>query len=125
MLARHLSPHWRVMDIAVHERYNASIYERRIIPMSYNVAVVGATGNVGREMLNILSEREFPAKEVFAHRLAPVAGAGGVLRRQAAQMPRSRNLRFPHIDIALMSAGGDVSKEWSPRIAAQGLPGHR
>lgn len=34
--------------------------------MSYNVAVVGATGNVGREMLNILDEREFPVNEVFA-----------------------------------------------------------
>jgi aspartate-semialdehyde dehydrogenase len=34
--------------------------------MGYKVAVVGATGNVGREMLNILAEREFPADEVFA-----------------------------------------------------------
>ena len=34
--------------------------------MGYKIAVVGATGNVGREMLNILAEREFPADEVFA-----------------------------------------------------------
>ena len=43
--------------------------------MSYNVAVVGATGNVGREMLNILAERQFPVDEVFAARLAPLASA--------------------------------------------------
>ena len=40
--------------------------------MGYKVAVVGATGNVGREMLNILAEREFPADEVLRHRLAQV-----------------------------------------------------
>ena len=59
----HIAP---IMDIALHQRYNPSSIESRIIQMSYIVAVIGATGNVGREMLNILSEREFPAREVFA-----------------------------------------------------------
>ena len=42
--------------------------------MGYKVAVVGATGNVGREMLNILAERQFPVDEVLRHRIAPFDG---------------------------------------------------
>ena len=45
------------------------------IPMGFKVAVVGATGNVGREMLNILAERQFPADEVVALALAELLGA--------------------------------------------------
>ena len=52
--------------------------------MSYNVAVVGATGNVGREMLNILDEREFPVNEVFAIALAPLDRRRSFVWRQNA-----------------------------------------
>ena len=49
--------------------------------MGYKVAVIGATGNVGREMLNILAEREFPADEVFAIASRKLDGRRGLLRR--------------------------------------------
>ena len=88
--------------------------------MAYKVAVVGATGNVGREMLSILVERQFPISEVVA--LASTRSVGtevsfgdGVLKVKALDY-----YDFKGTDICLMSAGGSVSKEWSPKIAAQG-----
>ncbi|HVZ91756.1 MAG TPA: aspartate-semialdehyde dehydrogenase [Rhizomicrobium sp.] len=88
--------------------------------MSYKVAVVGATGNVGREMLNVLAQRDFPAREVVA--LASTRSVGtevsfgdGVLKVKALDY-----YDFKGTDICLMSAGGKVSKEWSPKIAAAG-----
>ena len=50
--------------------------------MGYKVAVVGATGNVGREMLDILAERNFPADEVVRRCIAPEPGRGVLIRRQ-------------------------------------------
>ena len=88
--------------------------------MGYKVAVIGATGNVGREMLNILSEREFPADEVFAiasRRSMGVEVSFGDHRLKCRDL---ENFDFRGVDFALMSAGSAVSKEWSPRIAAQG-----
>jgi aspartate-semialdehyde dehydrogenase len=88
--------------------------------MAYKVAVVGATGNVGREMLAILAERQFPVSEVVA--LASTRSVGtevsfgdGTLKVKALDY-----YDFKGTDICLMSAGGSISKEWSPKIAAQG-----
>ncbi|MGE0007942.1 MAG: aspartate-semialdehyde dehydrogenase [Parvibaculaceae bacterium] len=88
--------------------------------MGYKVAVVGATGNVGREMLNILEERQFPVDEVFA--LASRRSIGtevsfgdGTLKCQDLEQ-----FDFRGIDFVLMSAGSTVSREWSPRIGALG-----
>src|SRR5512146_2911091 len=88
--------------------------------MGYKVAVIGATGNVGREMLNILAEREFPADEVFAvasRRSMGVAVSYGDHRLKCRDLEQ---FDFRGVDFALMSAGSAVSKEWSPRIGAQG-----
>ena len=88
--------------------------------MGYKVAVIGATGNVGREMLNILAEREFPADEVFAiasRRSMGVEVSFGDHRLKCRDL---ENFDFRGVDFALMSAGSAVSKEWSPRIGAQG-----
>src|SRR5215207_10830168 len=88
--------------------------------MGYKVAVIGATGNVGREMLNILAEREFPADEVFAiasRRSMGVEVSFGDHRLKCRDL---ENFDFRGVDFALMSAGSAVSKEWAPRIAAQG-----
>jgi aspartate-semialdehyde dehydrogenase len=88
--------------------------------MGYKVAVIGATGNVGREMLNILAEREFPADEVFA--LASRKSMG-VEVSYGDERLKCRNLEtfdFRGIDFALMSAGSAVSKEWAPKIGAAG-----
>ena len=88
--------------------------------MGYKVAVVGATGNVGREMLNILDEREFPADEVFAiasRRSMGVEVSYGDHRLKCRDLEQ---FDFRAVDFALMSAGSAVSKDWSPRIGAQG-----
>ena len=88
--------------------------------MEVNVAVVGATGNVGQEMLAILEERLFPAKEVFA--LASRQSIG----REISYGDRTLKCRdletfdFSKVDIVLMAAGGSVAKEWAPKIAKAG-----
>jgi aspartate-semialdehyde dehydrogenase len=88
--------------------------------MSWKIAVVGATGNVGREMLNILAEREFPASEVV-----PLASRKSVGREvsygdRTLKCKALEHYDFKGTDIVLMSAGGTVSGEWSPKIAATG-----
>ena len=62
--------------------------------MGYRVVVVGATGNVGREMLNILAEREFPVDEIAALASPQIAGNRGELRRPDPEDPGSRHVRF-------------------------------
>jgi len=88
--------------------------------MGYKVAVVGATGNVGREMLNILAEREFPADEVVALASRRSTGAEVSYGDQVLKVKALDQYDFSEVDICLMSAGGAVSKEQSPKIAAQG-----
>ena len=88
--------------------------------MSFKIAIAGATGNVGREMLNILEERNFPASEII-----PLASSRSVGREVAYgdKMLKVQNLEnydFSDTDICLMSAGGDVSKKMSPKIASKG-----
>ena len=88
--------------------------------MGYKVAVVGATGNVGREMLNILAEREFPADEVVALASRRSTGAEVSCGDRVLKVKALDQYDFSDVDICLMSAGGAVSKEHSPKIAAQG-----
>src|SRR5881397_1988235 len=88
--------------------------------MGYKVAVVGATGNVGREMLNILDERKFPADEVVALASRRSVGVEVSYGDRTLKVKALEHYDFSDVDICLMSAGGAVSKEWSPRIAAAG-----
>ena len=88
--------------------------------MGYNVAVVGATGNVGREMLNILAERSFPADEVIALASRRSLGTEVSFGDRTLKVKALDHFDFSGVDICLMSAGGAVSKEWSPKIAAAG-----
>ncbi|MDE2365060.1 MAG: aspartate-semialdehyde dehydrogenase [Hyphomicrobiales bacterium] len=88
--------------------------------MGFKVACVGATGNVGREMLNILDERAFPADEVVALASRRSLGTEVSFGDRTLKVKALENYDFSDVDICLMSAGGDVSKEWSPKIAAQG-----
>jgi aspartate-semialdehyde dehydrogenase len=88
--------------------------------MGYKVAVVGATGNVGREMLNILAEREFPADEVVALASRRSTGVEVSYGDKILKVKALDQYDFSDVDICLMSAGGAVSKEHSPKIAAQG-----
>jgi aspartate-semialdehyde dehydrogenase len=84
------------------------------------VAVLGATGAVGREMLRVLDERQFPADEVVA--LASprsdgvrIPSRGGELTVRAVSEGA-----FDDVDVALFSAGAETSTEWAPRVAAAG-----
>jgi aspartate-semialdehyde dehydrogenase len=88
--------------------------------MGYKVAVVGATGNVGREMLSILAEREFPADEVVALASRKSIGQEVSFGDRTLKVKALEHYDFSDTDICLMSAGGTVSKEWSPKIAAAG-----
>ena len=88
--------------------------------MGFKVAVVGATGNVGREMLDILAERAFPADEVVAIASRRSQGTEVSYGDRTLKVKALDLYDFSDVDICLMSAGGEASKEWSPRIAAQG-----
>jgi len=88
--------------------------------MGYKVVVVGATGNVGREMLDILAERNFPADEVVAVASRRSQGVECSFGDKTLKVKALDHFDFSEVDICLMSAGGAVSKEWSPKIAAQG-----
>jgi len=90
--------------------------------MGYRVVVVGATGNVGREMLNILAERQFPLDEVAA--VASPRSTGDLLDfgENGAEL-RVRNIEhfdFSGWDMALFAAGSAVSKQYAPKAAAAG-----
>jgi len=89
--------------------------------LAYKVAVVGATGNVGREMLRVLVERQFPFSEVVA--LASTRSVGTEVSFGDDNVLKIKALDyydFKGTDICLMSAGGDIAKEWAPKIAATG-----
>ena len=88
--------------------------------MGYKVAVVGATGNVGREMLGVLAERALPADEVVAIASRRSQGTEVSFGERTLKVKAIEHYDFSDIDICLMSAGSAASKEWSPRIAAAG-----
>jgi aspartate-semialdehyde dehydrogenase len=88
--------------------------------MAYKVAVVGATGVVGREMLNILHERKFPVSEVVALASRRSVGRDVMFGDQKIKVKALDDYDFRGTDIALFSAGGATSKEWAPKVAAQG-----
>ncbi|HEX2840644.1 aspartate-semialdehyde dehydrogenase [Hyphomicrobium sp.] len=88
--------------------------------MGYKVAVVGATGNVGREMMNVLTERRFPADEIFAIASRRSLGTEVSCGDTTLKCQDLEQFDFSKIDLCLMSAGSSVSKEWSPRIGAKG-----
>ena len=90
--------------------------------MGYKVAVVGATGNVGREILSILAEREFPMDEVAA--VASSRSQGNEIEMgDTGKMLKVRNIEhfdFAGWDIALFAAGSGPTKEYAPKAAAAG-----
>ena len=89
--------------------------------MAYKVAVIGATGVVGREILKTLVQRQFPVSEVVA--LASTRSVGREVSFGDDHTLKIKALDyydFKGTDIALMSAGGVIAKEWAPKIAAQG-----
>jgi len=88
--------------------------------MGYRIAVVGATGNVGREMLEILAERQFPADEVYAVASRRSIGTEVSFGDETLKCADLENFDFSKCDFALLSAGGTISKQWAPKIAGAG-----
>jgi aspartate-semialdehyde dehydrogenase len=89
--------------------------------MAYKVAVVGATGAVGNQMLEVLHETEFPVDEVYAVASARSVGKevsfGDDVRLKVKDLA---TFDFEGVDVALFSAGGAVSAEYAPKAAAAG-----
>ena len=88
--------------------------------MGYRVAVVGATGAVGREMLNILEELEFPVDKLHAIASRKSLGVEVGWKSGVVKCEDLEQFDFSKVDVVLMSAGGAISKIWSPKIGAAG-----
>ncbi|MEH6403276.1 MAG: aspartate-semialdehyde dehydrogenase [Sneathiella sp.] len=88
--------------------------------MGYRVAVVGATGNVGRQMLNILAEREFPVSEVIALASRRSVGREVSFGDKNVAVKALEDFDFTGTDFALFSAGGAVSAKYGPIAAKTG-----
>jgi aspartate-semialdehyde dehydrogenase len=90
------------------------------MPMGYRVAVVGATGNVGREMLNILEEVKFPVDKIHAIASRNSIGVEVSFGEQIVKCEDIEQFDFSTVDLVLMSVSGSFSKQWSPKIGAAG-----
>ena len=88
--------------------------------MSIKIAVVGATGNVGREILNILDERMFPCDEVMALASRKSMGRELSYGDKTLKVKNLETYDFSDIDIALFSAGSKISEKWGPIAASAG-----
>jgi aspartate-semialdehyde dehydrogenase len=88
--------------------------------MGYRVAVVGATGNVGREMLNILEEVKFPVEKIHAIASRKSIGLEVEFGERILKCEDVEQFDFSTVDLVLMSVSGAFSKEWAPKIGAAG-----
>ena len=88
--------------------------------MGYRVAVVGATGAVGREMLNILEEVDFPIDEIHAIASRKSIGLEVGWRAGVIKCQDVEQFDFSRVDVALMSVSGEFSRTWAPKIGAAG-----
>jgi len=88
--------------------------------MGYRVAVVGATGNVGREMLNILEELNFPVDKIHAVASRKSIGVEVGWKAGVVACEDIEQFDFSRVDLVLMSVSGAFSKEWAPKIGRAG-----
>ncbi|MEL7026505.1 MAG: aspartate-semialdehyde dehydrogenase [Pseudomonadota bacterium] len=88
--------------------------------MGYRVVVVGATGNVGREMLNILAERQFPADEIAVLASRKSLGTEVSFGETTLKTKDLATFDFSGWDIALFAIGSDATKEYAPKAAKSG-----
>ncbi|MBL8561895.1 MAG: aspartate-semialdehyde dehydrogenase [Gemmobacter sp.] len=88
--------------------------------MGYKVAVVGATGNVGKEMLNILAEREFPVDEIVALASRNSLGTEVSFGDKTLKTKDLADFDFTGWDIAFFAIGSDATKIYAPKAASQG-----
>jgi len=90
------------------------------IKSSYNVAVVGATGAVGTQILRLLEERNFPINQLKCLSSARSAGTKVMFKGQEVTVEEAKPESFEGIDIAWFSAGGSVSKQLAPAAVERG-----
>ena len=88
--------------------------------MGYRVAVVGATGNVGREMLNILAERQFPVDEIAVLASRRSLGSEVSFGERTLKTLDLDTFDFTGWDMALFAVGSDATKQYAPKAAAAG-----
>jgi aspartate-semialdehyde dehydrogenase len=88
--------------------------------MSVNVAIVGATGAVGQEFLNVLAERNFPIRTLKVLASARSAGKTVAFKGQTYTIEELTRDSFKDVQIALFSAGGSISKEFAPAAVQAG-----
>ncbi len=87
---------------------------------SYNVAVAGATGLVGRTMIKVLEELDFPVKELIPLASSRSAGTEIQFKGKSVKVKTLTADSFAGVDYALFSAGGSISKEYGPKAVLQG-----
>ena len=88
--------------------------------MGYRIAIVGATGNVGKEMLAILDEREFPVDEIAALASRKSLGTEVSFGDKTLKTADLDTFDFSGWDIALFAVGSDATKIYAPKAAAAG-----
>lgn len=88
--------------------------------LTYNVAVVGATGAVGQQMIKILEERNFPIKQLKLLASSSSAGKTVMFKGQEIVLEEATPDSFAGVDYALFSAGGAISKELAPHAVRHG-----
>lgn len=88
--------------------------------MAVNVAIVGATGAVGQELLTVLAERQFPIKNLKLLASARSAGKKAEFNGQSYTIEELKHDSFDGVQIAFFSAGGSISKEFAPSAVKAG-----
>ena len=88
--------------------------------MGYRIAIVGATGNVGREMLNILHERTFPVDEIVALASRRSLGSEVSFGDTTLKTKYLDTFDFTGLDIALFAVGSEATKTYAPKAAKAG-----
>ena len=88
--------------------------------MGYNVAVLGATGAVGHEIITILEERNFPIENIYALASKRSVGKEVSFGDKVLKVENVENFDFSSVDIAIFSAGSDVSEKWAPIAGDKG-----
>jgi aspartate-semialdehyde dehydrogenase len=91
-----------------------------ILPRSYRVAILGATGAVGTELIQLLEERQFPVSDLKLLASPRSAGQEVSFKGEKLQVEPVDERAFDGIDLVLASAGGSVSKAWAPKAVAMG-----
>ncbi|XVN43033.1 MAG: aspartate-semialdehyde dehydrogenase [Candidatus Rickettsia vulgarisii] len=86
----------------------------------YNIAIVGATGSVGREILDVLSERLFPVGDIHVIASTDSLGKEVSFGEKIIKMTNIDNVDFSKVDIAFFAAGSEVSRKYVPKITAEG-----